>query len=64
MAEVGFLPERAFWAHVNNMQVRECISVEETARRIGVSVELLEQKMTFYRFYDNDGLPMFDYAVA
>lgn len=64
MGEVSFVPERAFWAHVNNMQVRECLSVEETAKRVGVSVEELEERMTFYRFYDDDGLPMFEFAAA
>lgn len=64
MGEVNFLPERAFWAHVNNIQTRECLSVEETASRVGVSVEELEERMTFYRFYDADGLPMFEYAAA
>ncbi len=64
VSEVSYAPERAFWAHVNNIQTRECLSVKETAERVGVSVELLEERMTFYRFYDEDQLPMFEFAAA
>jgi hypothetical protein len=57
-------PERAFWANVNNVQIRDSMSVLETATTFNVSEKELIDRMTFYRFYDEDGIPLFEQQVA
>lgn len=57
-------PERAFWANVNNIQIRDSMSVLETAMTFNVSEKELIDRMTFYRFYDEDGIPLFEQQVA
>lgn len=64
LIEVEVVPERSFWAAINNMQINQCLSSEDVARRIGVAVDLLKAKMTFYRFYDDDGINCFELAIA
>ena len=59
----GF-PERAFWATVNNIQIKGSMSVQETALAFDVSEEKLVERMKFYRFYDDDGIPLFELDAA
>lgn len=57
-------PERAFWANVNNVQIKDSMSVPETAKAFNVSEKELIDRMTFYRFYDDDGIPLCELQVA
>lgn len=61
---VQVAPERAFWAKVNNIQIKDSMSVQETAKAFDVSEQQLVERMKFYRFYDDDGIPLFELAVA
>jgi len=61
---VQAIPERAFWANVNNIQIKDSMSVPETARAFNVSEKELVERMTFYRFYDEDGIPLCELQVA
>lgn len=58
------VPERAFWANVNNFQIQYSMSVQETAIAFEVSEEQLVDRMKFYRFYDDDGIPLFELDAA
>lgn len=64
LIEVKTIPERSFWAVLNNLQINLCLSKAEMAAKAGISVELLEDRMTFFGFYDEDAIPMNELVVV
>lgn len=56
--EVQVLPERSFWAVLNNLQIDRSLTVTQLARRAGVSEEQLCERMMIFGFFDPDSVPM------
>lgn len=56
--EIQVLPNSAFWAHANDLQVNHSLSTEELAQRVGVDVAVLKDAMVSHHFYDADAIPL------
>lgn len=61
---VPAVPERSFWATVYDIQIKGSMSVQETALAFDYSEQELVERMKFYRFYDDDGIPLDKLEVA
>ena len=64
LPSVQVLPNRSFWAHLNNLQIKQVLSVPELAKSIGIAEELLKAEMKLYGFYDEDGIPLYEVVAA
>lgn len=64
LPSVQVLPNRSFWAHLNNFQIKQVLSVTELAKSIGIAEELLISEMRLYGFYDEDGIPLYEVVAA
>lgn len=62
--KVPVFPERAFWATVYEIQMKSSMSVLDTALAFNYSEQELVERMMFYRFYDDDGIPLDKLEVA
>ena len=62
--KVTVFPERAFWATVYEIQMKNSMSVLDTALAFNYSEQELVERMMFYRFYDDDGIPLDKLEVA
>lgn len=62
--QVKVRPTRAFWAVLNNLQIARGYSVEELSKYIGLDQDRLTAEMVDFGYYDNDGIPLFEVAVA
>ncbi|HHH9441245.1 TPA: hypothetical protein ACP32N_003182 [Pseudomonas aeruginosa] len=56
--EMQVLPERSFWAVLNNLQIDRGLTVTQLAKRVGVSEEQLCERMMIFGFFDPDSVPM------
>ena len=62
--DVQVVPERSFWAVLNNLAIDLVLSKRELAERFDLNQEMLEERMVVYGFYDEDAIPMHERVVA